>query len=517
MRSSLSIPTSSRTPASCTRTWAPPWLSWRPSSRGTRRSRRPTPASLALAGRRARPRPRHEVLDRLPAADPPDPGSSAAFGRRRRRVARPLRIGLRRSRESAPAPWSSSSRSTLRSRPAWTGATSGRSSTRWSPCGGLRVSRARSRALPASRRPIGQYLGGLASVARQNAVGGGVNFLNGKVSVTGFPSYFFVAFALKSTLAFLAVDRSSPRGARPGSGPRVGRPRSGSCLSACSFSLRSGRATTSASGTCLPVYPFLALAGAGLLARLGSQPAGASRALVLLGPAARVARGDGARSTRTSSPTSTPLAGGPLGGRKILSDSNVDWGLDSEAPRGGAQAPRRRRPDRRLFRRRRRPGTGRRGRLRGGADRAGAPGRHLRVRGSRRTRVLCVSWRPDVAGALARARSGTSRHAGGPPAASVTRSISSSCPRRQKLAREAVCRHARLQRGPDDPRDRPARLRRPDREGDPDRRRRLDRRHARHPAGAGRQGRRARLPAAPQPGQGRGRRRSASATPPATS
>src|SRR6266511_168752 len=42
--------------------------------------------------------------------------------------------------------------------------------------------------------PVGQYLGGLASIARQTAEGGGVNYLFGKVSVTGFPLYFFVAF-----------------------------------------------------------------------------------------------------------------------------------------------------------------------------------------------------------------------------------------------------------------------------------------------------------------------------------
>ncbi|HEY7114559.1 MAG TPA: phospholipid carrier-dependent glycosyltransferase, partial [Thermoanaerobaculia bacterium] len=46
--------------------------------------------------------------------------------------------------------------------------------------------------------PLGHYLGGLAYVARQNAVGGGINFLAGKTSITGFPSYFLVAFLVKS-------------------------------------------------------------------------------------------------------------------------------------------------------------------------------------------------------------------------------------------------------------------------------------------------------------------------------
>ena len=53
--------------------------------------------------------------------------------------------------------------------------------------------------------PLAHYVGGLASVVRQNAVGGGITYLNGKVSTEGFPDYFFVAFAVKSTLAFLAV------------------------------------------------------------------------------------------------------------------------------------------------------------------------------------------------------------------------------------------------------------------------------------------------------------------------
>ncbi len=69
---------------------------------------------------------------------------------------------------------------------------------------------------------------------------------------------------------------------------------------------------------------------------------------------------------------------------------------------------------------------------------------------------------------------------------------------------EAVGRDARLQRGEDDPRDRPPGAGGPRREGDPDRGRRLDRRHAGDPARDGRKGRRARLPPAPEPGEGSG-------------
>ena len=63
------------------------------------------------------------------------------------------------------------------------------------------------------------------------------------------------------------------------------------------------------------------------------------------GPAVAAGRGVGlgghgargrARSTRTSCPTSTPLAGGPIGGRRILADSNLDWGQGAKVAR---QAP----------------------------------------------------------------------------------------------------------------------------------------------------------------------------------
>ena len=60
-------------------------------------------------------------------------------------------------------------------------------------------------ALAPLSRPLAHYLGGLAAVARQNAVGGGINFLEGRVSVGGFPSYFLVALLAKSTVAFLLV------------------------------------------------------------------------------------------------------------------------------------------------------------------------------------------------------------------------------------------------------------------------------------------------------------------------
>ena len=49
------------------------------------------------------------------------------------------------------------------------------------------------------------YAAGLAGIALQNRTGGGVNYLCGKLSVDGFWDYFFVAFAVKSTLGFLGI------------------------------------------------------------------------------------------------------------------------------------------------------------------------------------------------------------------------------------------------------------------------------------------------------------------------
>ena len=54
-------------------------------------------------------------------------------------------------------------------------------------------------------KEAGHYAAGLAGIAVQNRTGGGVNVLRGELSVDGFWEYFFVAFAVKSTLATLAV------------------------------------------------------------------------------------------------------------------------------------------------------------------------------------------------------------------------------------------------------------------------------------------------------------------------
>jgi hypothetical protein len=180
-------------------------------------------------------------------------------------------------------------------------------------------------------RPLAHYLGGLTSVLRQNAVGGGVNYLSGEVAVHGFPQYFFVAFALKSTLAFLAVTGAALFifFRRPGELREEGR----------LFLLPVGVLFLASIGSAynigirhmLPVYPFLALAGAAVFARIASRsPAGgrpgiAVTALALLPVLS-------AYELLKIHPHELSyfnvIAGGPERGRRILSDSNVDWGLD---------------------------------------------------------------------------------------------------------------------------------------------------------------------------------------------
>jgi 4-amino-4-deoxy-L-arabinose transferase-like glycosyltransferase len=174
--------------------------------------------------------------------------------------------------------------------------------------------------------PLGHYLGGLASVARQNAQGGGVNFLFGNVSVTGFPFYFFVAFFAKSTLAFLAVTALSLL--------RLARdPESRS--EAALLLLPVGVLFLASIGSSynigirhmLPVYPFLALAGASLFAR-ARRKAGGRAAVWLLAALPVVSAAEIARIHPHELSYFNPLVGGPEHGRRILSDSNVDWGLD---------------------------------------------------------------------------------------------------------------------------------------------------------------------------------------------
>ncbi len=179
--------------------------------------------------------------------------------------------------------------------------------------------------------PLAHYLGGLASVVRQNALGGGITYLNGRVSTEGFPEYFFVAFGVKSTLAFLAVALAVLAAALL---RRAGFPEELRLFGLpvlVLFLASIGTTYNIGIRHLLPVYPFLALFGAALFARAWARrgesfarraAAGAWLALPL------ICAVELARIHPYELSYFNPLAGGPEGGARILTDSNIDWGLD---------------------------------------------------------------------------------------------------------------------------------------------------------------------------------------------
>ncbi len=198
-------------------------------------------------------------------------------------------------------------------------------------------------------RPLAHYFGGLAAVVRQNAVGGGITYLNGRVSTEGFPEYFFVAFAVKSTLAFLAVTLAilaAPLLRRLGVADKAGladrRDLADRRVLADEWRLfgipilvlfLASIGTTYNIGIrhLLPVYPFLALFGAALFARAWEKRRTSVRARIasaawLVLPL--VSAVELARIHPHELSYFNALAGGPAGGARILTDSNIDWGLD---------------------------------------------------------------------------------------------------------------------------------------------------------------------------------------------
>ncbi len=177
--------------------------------------------------------------------------------------------------------------------------------------------------------PLAHYVGGLAAVARQNAVGGGVNFLFGKSSPEGFPGYFFVAFLAKSSIAFLLLTALLLAGLVVGGKPAR--------ADAALFLLPAGVLFLASIGTSynigirhlLPVYPLLAMAGAGLFRRVAGAAGPIARpAMLALCALPFVSFGELIRIHPHELSYFNPFAGGPEKGRAILSDSNVDWGLD---------------------------------------------------------------------------------------------------------------------------------------------------------------------------------------------
>ena len=177
--------------------------------------------------------------------------------------------------------------------------------------------------------PLAHYLGGLAAVARQNAVGGGVNFLAGRISAEGFPFYFVTAFLAKSSVAFLLVTALLAVGLVMGG--KAAREDGALFLlpAAVLFLASLGTSYNIGIRHLLPIYPLIAMAGAGLFRRV-SRAAGpiARPAVLALCALPVVGAGELWRIHPHELSYFNPFAGGPEKGRTLLSDSNVDWGLD---------------------------------------------------------------------------------------------------------------------------------------------------------------------------------------------
>ncbi len=179
-----------------------------------------------------------------------------------------------------------------------------------------------SRVLP----PAGHWVAGLAGVAEQNRRGGGVNVFRGEVSVDGFPSYFPVAFLVKSSLGFLgalllAALLLAARRVPAGFGALA-------FLLPPAYVFLSSVASSYNIGVrhVLPAVPFLAVGAAVAIVR--SLPrraaAGALLGLGLLQAGETVAVHPHELSFFNLA------AGGPSQGHLWLNDSNLDWGQDLE-------------------------------------------------------------------------------------------------------------------------------------------------------------------------------------------
>lgn len=166
--------------------------------------------------------------------------------------------------------------------------------------------------------PLGMFATGIRGVAQASAHGRGTNFLHGRVSHEGFPQYFFVAYAIKSTPAMLLVTIATLFGLRDRRVLALLIP------AAVLFAVSIPSAFNIGIRHVLPVYPLVAIAGAGVIAtRFPRRPfAIAAVALVV--------------SAATSLALIHPfelgyfnaLVGGTEGGERWLSDSNIDWGQD---------------------------------------------------------------------------------------------------------------------------------------------------------------------------------------------
>lgn len=169
---------------------------------------------------------------------------------------------------------------------------------------------------------LAHYVSGLAGVTLFSERGRGANYFMGRVSNESFPAYFPVAFLVKSTPAFLLLTAALLLlGRRDLLSPRslvFLVPAAVVFLAAVRSSFNIGHRHI------LPVYPLLAIVGAGVLAARLPRRAFAAAALLLpLSAGASLALVHPGEIGYFNL-----LSGGPRNGTRWLSDSNVDWGQD---------------------------------------------------------------------------------------------------------------------------------------------------------------------------------------------
>lgn len=177
-----------------------------------------------------------------------------------------------------------------------------------------------SRAFPA----LGHYAAGLTGVAAQNRFGGGVNVLHGKLSVEGFPEYFFVALGVKTALGLLALLAASA--------VLLLLRRTRADFPLLALSLPAAQLLLSGVGASynigvrhmLPALVLLTLGAVVVAVR--SLPARAAAALLAVCAAVQAAETLAVHPHEVS--FFNALAGGPGNGEAWLSDSNLDWGQD---------------------------------------------------------------------------------------------------------------------------------------------------------------------------------------------
>jgi hypothetical protein len=163
---------------------------------------------------------------------------------------------------------------------------------------------------------VGLFLSGVKGVQLSNESGRGSNYLRGKVSQHGFPFYFFAAFLVKSTPAMLFVTTAILFGGR-----RLRNRWTIGMLAvvAVLFAVSIPSAFNIGVRHILPVYPLLAIVGAGVLASCIPRGVFVLVATVLVA------------SCVVSVASIHPYELGyfnNFGGPEWLSDSNIDWGQD---------------------------------------------------------------------------------------------------------------------------------------------------------------------------------------------